>query len=140
MDDNSSNVNNIIMTKPSSIWLRSFVRTAIVCLALTAGMRLFAAPAAAGSLLQQAYTALEQADHDYKGHRVAAMKQVEAAGKALGLNLRGQGKGHEKQGISDEQLRTAQTLLEEARAELSGKPLKHVNRALSQINTALKIK
>jgi len=119
---------------------QSLAYVVVVGLALTFSMKLSAQPVAAGSLLQQAYTALEQADHDYKGHRIAAMKQVEAAGKRLGLNLRGDGKGHEKQGVSDQQLRTAQALLQEASAGLTGKPLKHVNRALKQLNIALSIK
>jgi hypothetical protein len=93
-----------------------------------------------GDLLTQAYATLARADHDYKGHRHAAMKQIEDAGKALGINVRGDGKGHEPQGVSDEQLRTAQGLLEQARAGLKGKPLKHVNSAIKQISTALKIK
>ena len=128
------------MTKLSNMWFRSLAQVAVVCLAVAFSMKLSAQPAAAGSLLQQAYTALEQADHDYKGHRIAAMKQVEAAGKRLGLNLRGDGKGHEKQGVSDQQLRTAQTLLQQASAGLTGKPLKHVNHALKELNIALKIK
>ena len=115
-------------------------QAAVVCLALTFSMKLSAGPAASGDLLQQAYTALEQADHDYKGHRKDAMKQIEDAGKLLGINLRGDGKAHEEQGVSDEQLRTAQGLLEQARSGLAGKPLKHVNRALKQLRIALNIK
>jgi len=109
----------------------------VVCLALFVGQRLIAAPA---DLLVQAYTALERADHDYKGHRVAAMKEIERAGKLLGVTIRGGGKGHEKQGVSDEQLRTAQSLLAQAQAGLSGKPRRHVDRALRQLNIALSIK
>ena len=113
---------------------------ALVCLVLSFGQRVFAGPGAAGALLAQAYTALEQADHDYKGHRVAAMKQIEAAGKLLGVTIGGGGKGHEKQAVSDEQLRVAQGLLQQARSGLSGKPLKHVNKALQQLSIALTIK
>ena|ERR1035441_1283702 len=128
------------MTSLSKVWFRSVAQAAVVCLALTFSMKLSARPAASGDLLQQAYTALEQADHDYKGHRKDAMKQIEAAGKLLGINLRGDGKAHEKQGVSDEQLRTAQGLLEEARSGLTGRPLKHVNHALKQLRIALSIK
>jgi hypothetical protein len=39
------------------------------------------------------------------------LKQIEAAAKLLGVNVRGDGKGHENQGVSDAQLRTAQGLL-----------------------------
>jgi hypothetical protein len=128
------------MTNLNKLCFRSLAQVAIVCLALAFSLKLTAGPAPAGDLLQQAYTTLEQADHDYKGHRVAAMKQIEAAGKLLGLNLRGDGKGHEKQGISDDQLRTARALLEQARAGMTGKPLRHVNRAIKQLDIALSIK
>ena len=127
-------------TKLSNRHFRSLAYLVVVGLALAFSLKLVAGPAPSADLLQQAYTTLEQADHDYKGHRVAAMKQIEAAGKLLGLNLRGDGKGHEKQGVSDQQLRSAQALLEQARAGLAGKPLKHVDRAIKQLNIALSIK
>jgi hypothetical protein len=132
--------NSNIMTNLSNLYFRSLSQVAVVCLALSFSLNLSAGPAASGDLLRQAYSALEQADHDYKGHRADAMKQIEAAGKLLGIKLRGDGKGHEKQGVSDEQLRTAKSLLEEARSGLTGKPLKHVNHALKQLNVALSIK
>jgi hypothetical protein len=124
--------------KPSLV--RSFVGLAVVCYALSFGQSLLAGPPPAAALLVQAYTTLEQANHDYKGHRIAAMKQIEVAAKLLGVNVRGDGKGHEKQGISDAQLRTAQGLLQQAQPMLSGKPLKHVNKALQQLSIALSIK
>jgi hypothetical protein len=68
------------------------------------------------------------------------MKQIEAAGKLLGVDLRGDGKGHEKQGVSDAQLRTAQGLLQQACSGLSGKPLHHVEKAMKQISIALRIR
>ena len=119
---------------------RSLPSMVVAALVLLFGLRLLAAPVPPGPLLVQAYTTLEQADHDYKGHRVAAMKQIEAAAKLLGVDVRGDGKGHEPQGVSDTQLRTAQGLLEQARAELTGVPLRHVNQAIAQISTALTIK
>ena len=119
---------------------RSLVGLAIVCFGLSFGHSLMAAPAPAASLLAQAYTTLEHADHDYKGHRVAAMKQIEAAAKLLGVKVRGDGKGHEPQRVSDAQLRTAQGLLQQAKSGLSGKPLKHVNKALHELSIALSIR
>jgi hypothetical protein len=121
-------------------FFRSFVGLAVVCSALSFGPRLMGRPAASADLLAQAYITLERADHDYQGHRVAAMKQVAAAGKLLGVTIRGEGKGHEKQGLSDDQLRKAQALLQEARSGLNGKALKHVNKAIQQISIALTIK
>lgn len=118
--------------------LHSFTRVALVCLLCSFGFKALAA--SSGDLLRQAYTTLEAADHDYKGHRVAAMKQIEAAAGILGISLKGDGKGHEKQAVSDSQLKTAQGLLEQARAGLSGKALKHVDNALKQLSIALSIK
>ena len=97
-------------------------------------------PSSAGGLLVDAYAALERADHDYRGRRVEAMKQIEAAGKIVGANVRGDGHVREKQGISDEQLRIAEGLLQQAKGELKGKALKHVNNAIKHLHTALKIK
>jgi len=123
-----------------SLMLNSVVGLAALCLTLSLSQHLFAAPSYSGGLLIQAYATLEMADHDYKGHRVAAMKQIEAAGKLVSVNIHGDGKVHEKQGVSDEQLRAAQGLLEQARAGLGGKALAHVNRAINQLSIALKIK
>jgi len=117
---------------------RSFISLAIACIVFGFAPRLFAQTPA--NLLQQAYVTLEMADHDYKGHRAAAMKQIEAAGHELGISVHGNGHGHEQQGISDEQLRTAQSLLQQAAPGLKGRPLKHVNHALKQIAIALSIR
>ena len=99
-----------------------------------------AQPTSSGSLLRQAYATLAVADHDYNGHRVEAMHQIEAAAKSLNLEIRGDGKGHEHQGVSDEQLRLAKGMLEQARASLRGKALKHIDHAIRQINIALRIR
>jgi hypothetical protein len=120
--------------------LRSLAGLVAASAVLLGGLNILAAPSPAGNLLVQAYTTLERADHDYKGHRIAAMKQIEAAGKALGVKVRGDGKGHEPQGESDARLRAAQGLLQQALPGLSGKPLQHVNAAIKQISTALAIK
>ena len=114
------------------------MRVATLILAL-----MFVADVHAGSpadTLRQAYGILSVADHDYKGHRVKAMKQIEAAAKLLGVDLKGDGKSREPQGTSDEQLRAAQALLQQARAGLSGKAQKHVDEAINQISIALKIR
>jgi hypothetical protein len=120
--------------------IRSLVALALACIVISFGSRLVARPVPSADLLVQAYTTLGQADHDYKGHRVAAMKQIEAAAKLLGVNVRGEGRGHEKQVVSDAQLRTAQGLLQQAQSGLSGKPLRHVNKALQQLSIALSLK
>ena len=91
-------------------------------------------------LLDDAYATLAHAKHDYKGHRVRAMKQIELALGEKGAKVSGKGKVHETQGASDAQLRAAQALVQQAAAGLSGKVLKHANAAISQISTALSIR
>jgi hypothetical protein len=118
----------------------SLIAITIACAILCFGPNLVAQPSGSGALLTQAYATLSMADHDYKGHRIAAMKQIEKAGTLIGVNVRGDGKGHEQQGVSDQQLRTAQNLLEQARSGLAPKPLNHVNKAIEQISIALSIK
>ena len=131
---------NIMKHIMKTLSLRSFIGATIVGLMACFSLNVYAAPASPGDLLTQAYVTLLVADHDYKGHRIEAMKQIEAAGKVLNVNVHGDGKGHEQQGTSDAQLRTAQGLLQQASSGLSGKALKHVNNAIKQISTALAIK
>ena len=116
--------------------------TVLVALLLALGLVTRADAQSAGSvaLLDQAYTTLSQADHDYKGHRVKAMKDIEKAVKELGGKISGDGKGREPQGTSDAQLRKAKGLLEQAVPNLSGKALRHVNNAIKQIDEALAVK
>jgi hypothetical protein len=120
--------------------LRSFTLAVMAALLFCFTSTLLAGPSPAADLLRQAYATLERADHDYKGHRIAAMRQIEAAGKVLGENLRGDGKARERQPVSDEQLRAAQAQLQEASSQLTGKAQKHVNQAIKQLSIALKIK
>ncbi len=90
--------------------------------------------------LDDAYATLAQADHDYKGHRAKAMKEIELAVHELGGKISGKGRGREPQGTSDAQLSAARSLLQQAAGGLSKKALKHVDAAIEQINIALSIK
>jgi hypothetical protein len=125
--------------------IRLSIITAVLALFLGGGLNSRAqspppTPTAAGGLLSQAYAVLSVADHDYKGHRVLAMKQIEAAAKEVGVSLAGNGKGHEQQVASDQQIQTATSLLQQARPGLPLKAQKHVDKALEQLSTALSIK
>jgi hypothetical protein len=113
---------------------------AIILLAFGLVTRVQAQSTGSFALLNDAYATLAQAKHDYKGHRVRAMKQIEAALGELGGKISGQGRNREPQGASDAQLRAAQGLLQQASAGLSGKALKHVNEAINQISVALTIR
>ncbi len=94
--------------------------------------------------LQQVYSTLAVADHDYKGHRVKAMKAIEAACKLLGGDIHGDGKGHEKQALSDAQLREALGMLQQARGIVASrgqkKVLAHIDTAIKELSIALTIR
>ena len=99
---------------------------------------------AEAGMLQSAYLILATGDHDYKGHRVRAMHQIEAAAKLLGMNLSGDAKDRQPQPLSDAKLREAQGLLQNvlgaAEVQNQKRVTKHINNAINQINTALSIR
>jgi len=99
---------------------------------------------AEAGMLQNAYLILATGDHDYKGHRVKAMHQIEAAAKLLGLNLGGDAKDRQPQPLSDAKLREAQGLLQNvlgaAEVKNQVRVTKHINNAINQINIALSIR
>ena len=99
---------------------------------------------AEAGMLREAYHTLATADHDYSGHRIKAMHAVEAAGKLLGLNMKGDLKDREPQAISDAKLRAAKSQLSSVlnAAEVKDqKPIvKHLAKAISELNTALALK
>jgi len=94
--------------------------------------------------LTGAYLILATGDHDYKGHRVKAMHQIEAAGKLLGMDLAGDAKDRQKQVLSDDKLREARGMLETVlgAAEVKDQPRisKHITEAINQIDVALSIR
>jgi hypothetical protein len=94
--------------------------------------------------LTRAYLILATGDHDYKGHRVKAMHQIEAAAKLLGVDLGGDAKDRQKQVLSDDKLRDARGLLEIVlnSAEVKAQPRisKHIAEAIDQIDAALSIR
>jgi len=99
---------------------------------------------AEAGMLQNAYLILATGDHDYKGHRVKAMHQIEAAAKLLDMNIRDSVRGHEPQVLSDDKLREARGMLETVlgAAEVKDQPRisKHIAEAINQINVALSIR
>ena len=101
---------------------------------------IFSDSAEAG-MMHRAYRILAYGDHDYHGHRVAAMKQVKQAADLLGLDLKGDDRDREVQVLSDDQLRTARDLLTHVldNSEVKGQDriAKHIHNAIDQINKAL---
>ena len=149
-------------TKPLNTAAKSAVLTTVLAIGLnlraatpatpqtlgTAGPNQFPVAQTVGfseaQTLTGAYLILATGDHDYKGHRVRAMHQIEAAGKLLGMDLAGGAKDRQKQVLSDDKLREARGLLETVlgAAEVRGQPRisKHINEAINQIDIALSIR
>jgi hypothetical protein len=126
-------------TKTATVLVGKKKAAAFGVIGATGGARSSGTPQAI-SLLDEAYGLLRAADHDYHGHRAHAMHAIEAAARELGSKVGGNGKGHEKQADSDTQLRDAQGLLGQAVGGVTGKAHHHVQVAINQLTTALKIK
>jgi hypothetical protein len=98
---------------------------------------------AEAGMLRNAYVILATGDHDYKGHRVRAMHQIEAAGRLLGMDITGSAKDKQPQHLSDAKLREAQGLLQNvlgsAEVKSQAHVSKHITEAINQINVALSI-
>jgi hypothetical protein len=97
-------------------------------------------PGAPNGLLSQAYAVLSVSDRGYHGHRVRAMRQIAAAAKELGVTLQGNGRGKEQRVVSDEQLLTAQHILQQALPGLPPNAKTHVEKALEELSIALSLK
>jgi len=99
---------------------------------------------AEAGMLRNAYVILATGDHDYKGHRVRAMHQVEFAAKLLGMDITGSAKDRQPQPLSDAKLREAQGLLQSvlgaAEVKSQERVAKHITEAINQINVALSVK
>ena len=99
---------------------------------------------AEAGMLRSAYIILATGDHDYKGHRVKAMHQIEAAADLLGMNIRGDAKDKQPQVLSDAKLREVQGLLQNvlgsAEVKSQKRISKHITEAINQISAALSIR
>ena len=99
---------------------------------------------AEAGMLHRAYRILATGDHDYKGHRVKAMHQIESAAKLLGMDLSGDAKDKQPQPLSDAKLREAQGLLQNvlgaAEVKSQKRVTKHITEAINHINIALSIR
>jgi hypothetical protein len=90
--------------------------------------------------LRHAYWLLEQADRDYRGHRVKAMEAIRKAGGVIGLDLHGDGYGGLRQPWSDVRLREARTLLEDIVDISVGREHEHIRTAIRELNRALEVR
>jgi hypothetical protein len=98
---------------------------------------------AEAGMLHRAYHILATGDHDYKGRRVRAMRQVKAAAGLLGLDLSGDDRDKEKQVLSDDRLREADGLLNQvlgsSEVNAQKKVVRHLHAAVKEIHAALNI-
>lgn len=117
-----------------------YIQIVAIVLALSFGVRAYAETPR--EELAHAYILLKLANADYAGHRAKAMKELETAGKDLGLSLEGRGSKHERQLKSDEQVTEARRLLREARDKLEARDrdraAAHLEKAIAEIDAALK--
>jgi len=95
-------------------------------------------------LLRRAYHTLSRADHDYHWHRLHAMHQTAEAATLLGGTLAGEDDQVTAQSSSDDLLRKARSLLQQARAASAfhkhPRVREHIEAALQQISIALSIR
>jgi hypothetical protein len=115
----------------------------VVCaLALTLGARAYAE--SPREELAHSYRLIKMSNHDYGGHRDAALKELQIAGDALGLDLKGKGDERESQMKSDEQMAEASRLLRAARDKLEAQDrervARHVDRAVEEVDAALRVR
>jgi hypothetical protein len=91
-----------------------------------------------------AYILLKTANHNYGGHREAAIKEIERAGHDLGLDLRGRSTQREQQLQSDAQMAEAFRILHEVRNRLDRHDrdiaATHVDNAMHEIDLALRLR
>ena len=99
---------------------------------------------AEAGMLHHAYRILASGDHDYKGHRAAAMKHVKQAADLLGLDLRGDDRDREQQALSDDRLREARGylvhVLDASEVKSQSRIADHINAAIKQIDIALSVR
>jgi hypothetical protein len=95
-------------------------------------------------MLRDAYQILATGNHDYQGHRVEAMHQIERAAASLGVGLQGDLENRQRQDLSDDRLRQARGLLQNvlgaAEVKNEQRIAGHVNEAMHQIDLALSIR
>jgi hypothetical protein len=103
--------------------------------------------------LHEVKVLLERADHDYKGHRAAAVKEITAAIHTLHPHHKpatgkgGKGGNNEPQALSDAQLKqsikdleTIQGHLDRAATAPAAKASASLGKAMKELNIALEIK
>lgn len=122
---------------------RSFIlQIAAFLAAVSFGISAYAEPPR--QEVAHAYYLLKVAKHDYAGHRAEALKQLELAGRALGLDLHGGASEHERQMKSDELVSESGRLAHDAEEKLEDRDRRrvadHLEKAIREIDAALRKK
>lgn len=96
---------------------------------------------AEAGMMHRAYRILASGDHDYHGHRLAAMEQIKKAADLLGVDLHGDEGTHDRQFLSDDRLREARGLLKHvlnaSEVKSQDRIAHHVQAAIDEIDHAL---
>jgi len=99
---------------------------------------------AEAKMLRDVYITLATGNHDYNGHRAAAMYQIKAAADLLGMDLGGDTGSRQPQELSDDKMRESKGMIVQvmgaAEVKDQKKVVKHLQEAVHQINAALGIK
>jgi hypothetical protein len=110
-----------------------------VTVAVSIASRVYAEPPR--QELVHAYVLIKHANHNYEGHRARALEHLQAAGKALNLNLEGDANERERQWQSDQMLAEARHLLYHARGAFERHDrdiaAAHVDKAIDEIDRAI---
>jgi len=110
-----------------------------VTVALSFAARVYAEPPR--QELVHAYVLLKHANHNYEGHRARALEHIQAAGKAMNLQLEGDANERERQWKSDQMLAEARHLLYHARGAFETHDrdvaAAHVDKAIEEIDRAI---
>jgi hypothetical protein len=118
------------------------LRMLACALVLSFGIRAYAD--APRDELAHSYALLKIAKSDYKGHRAAALRELEAAAHDLGIDLNGHGSADERQFKSDQLLAESSRMLREARDKMEAadrqRVAAHLDKAVQELDEALKVK
>jgi hypothetical protein len=118
------------------------LKIAVCALVLSFGIRVYAEPPR--DELAHAYVLLKLAKSDYKGHRAAAIDELETAAYELGLDIKGHGSTAENQMKSDALMAESSRMLHDARDKLEARDRQHIaghlDKAIHELDVALQVK
>jgi hypothetical protein len=119
-----------------------YSKIAAIAVVLSFGLCAYAQAGGPREELAHAYYLLKAAKADYGGHRHKALDEVEAAGRGLGIELKGGVEERERQWESDKQIEEARRLLADVRDRMEAQDrdriAHHLDEAIKEVNAALR--